>query len=91
MVILIVLTLLVPLWIFRRVAPDAAEDRTPGIRLIGPISIALTLSIVVLQVVNVVFIRDLWPMVAGLLATMALSLFSFGYILFAPSRVELQS
>jgi len=35
--------------------------------------------------------RDLWPLYFGLLALTALSLFQFAYVLFAPSRVEVQA
>jgi hypothetical protein len=88
MAIFILLIILVSLRIFRRVAPAEVEDRSPGVRLIGPTMIAFMLAIGLLQVANVMFIRQLWPMVTGLLGIMAVSLFMFGYILFAPASAE---
>ena len=88
MAMFMLLIMLVSLRIFRRVAPAEVEDRSPGVRLIGPILIAFTSAIGLLQVANVALIHQLWPMVAGLLGITALSVFQFGWILFAPASAE---
>jgi hypothetical protein len=66
----------------------AAHDRSPGVRWVAPAATTLIVVVGVLQLANAAFIRQLWPLVAGLLAVTALSLFMFAYILFAPSRAE---
>jgi len=53
--------------------------------------IALSAAIFVLQLANIVFIRQLWPLSLGLIGLTALSLFVFGYILFAPARAEVEA
>ena len=72
-------------------ALPAPEDRAPGLRLVAPVNMATWTAIVVLQLANVAFFHQLWPFYVGLLALTAHSLFLFAYILFAPSRSEMQS
>ncbi len=72
------------------VVPTAPEDRAPGERLTVFYTGALLLGIYVLQIANVVVFRQLWPFYLGLLTITAYSLFQFAYILFAPSRSEVQ-
>jgi hypothetical protein len=82
------LIILIPFRVASRVLKVAAEDRSPGVRWVAPASTALMVVVCVLQLANAAFIRQLWPLVAGLFALTALSLFMFAYILFAPSRAE---
>jgi hypothetical protein len=74
-----------------RGALPAMEERAPGQRLFVPYSIALPTGIIALQLANAAFFRELWPFYLGLLALTAHSLFLFAYILFAPSKAELQA
>jgi hypothetical protein len=48
-------------------------------------------GIIVLQLANALCFRQLWPFFLGLLALTAHSLLLFAYILFAPSRAEVQA
>ena len=82
------LAVLIPFRISTRVLRVAAEDRSPGARWVAPASTAVLVGIGALQLANAAFVRQPWPLVAGLLALTALSLFMFAYILFAPSRAE---
>ena len=71
-------------------APEPG-DRAPGFRLVFGYVVAIQTGIIVLQLANAVFFRQLWPFYLGLLALTAHSLFQFAYLLFAPSRAEVQS
>ncbi len=75
----------------RLTPPREAEAYAPGVRVMVPILYAVLFANVVLQAVNVAWIGQLWPFYVGLLATMAVSLLTFGWVLFAPSRVEVQA
>ena len=76
---------------FARGALPAMEDRAPGQRLFAPYAVAMPTGIIVLQLANAAFFRQLWPFYVGLLALTAHSLFLFAYILLAPSRAEVQA
>jgi hypothetical protein len=63
-----------------------------GIAIAGFAGATATLAGVhVLQLANVAFLRQLWPLYVGLLIITTFSLFTFAYILFAPSRSEVQA
>jgi hypothetical protein len=74
-----------------RVLPAARQDRAPGVLLAAGINIGTGAGIILLQLANAMIFRELWPLYFGLLALTALSLFQFAYVLFAPSRVEVQA
>jgi hypothetical protein len=69
----------------------AGEEGPPGLRFFGPFIVATYASIVALQVANIAFQQQLWLFHLGLLLTIALSLVIFAYILFAPTRDEVQA
>jgi hypothetical protein len=69
----------------------AGEEGPPGLRLFGPFILATYVSIIGLQIANVAFQQQLWPFHLGLLLMTALSLVVFAYILFAPTRGEVQA
>jgi len=73
--------------LMRRVLPTG-EDPAPGSWLVGPTLGILMGATLLLQLSNVVFIRQLWPFYVGLLMFTASALFQFGYALFAPARAE---
>jgi hypothetical protein len=89
--VLVMTALLVMLRVAQTVAPVRMEDRTPGAKFVGVSVIATTTGIIALQLGNLASLQQLWPFYVGLLALITQSLFGFAYILFAPSRVELQS
>ena len=66
-------------------------DRAPGAGLVVPLYLAIVAAIFALQFTNAMFIRELWPFFLGLLVLTAWSLFQFAYVLFAPSRAEVQA
>ena len=53
-----------------------------------PIQYIILTTVLVLQAANVALIGQLWPFYVGLLATTAVSLLQFGWLLFSTSRVE---
>ena len=69
----------------------AGEEGPPGLRFFAPFIIATYASIIALQVANATFQHQLWPFYLGLVLMTALSLVVFAYILFAPSRGEVQA
>jgi len=76
---------------YARGALPALGNRAPGQRLFTPYAIGMPTGIIVLQLANALFFRQLWPFFLGLLARTAHSLLLFAYILFAPSRAEVQA
>ena len=91
MVALATAILLAPYTFVKSMRPTATPDLAPGIGRLQPIFMTIQTLNVVLQAGNVAFIRQLWPFYVGLLTITTLSLFSFAYILFAPSRSEVQA
>jgi len=90
--VLVAMVLLGASRVFRSLgAPRTPGDRAPGYRLVAPLLLAFPAGVLVLQGANVLFLRQLWPFYAGLLAITALSLFAFAYVLFAPSQSEVQA
>jgi hypothetical protein len=74
----------------RLLPPPETEAYAPGVGIIVPIQYAVMITNILLQAANVALIGQLWPFYVGLLATTALSLLQFGWLLFATSRAELQ-
>ncbi len=65
-----------------------AEER-PSLGWVAPVVNLTSFGLVIiLQIANLVGLRELWPFLCGLVAILALSLFYFAYILFAPFRAE---
>ena len=71
--------------------PAEEEDRAPGMKFVVVAYVATLTGTIALQLANAAFLRQLWPFYVGLLALTTYSLFAFAYVLFAPSRVEVQS
>jgi heme A synthase len=67
-----------------------AEEYPPGLRWWVPVNFTSVGLVIVLQIVNLAGPHELWPFLLGLVAILALSLFYFAYILFAPSRAEVR-
>ncbi len=90
MVVLIVTIFLGSVRAYARLATEG-EEGPPGLRFFAPFIVATYASIVALQVANATFQHQLWPFYLGLVLMTALSLVVFAYILFAPSRGEVQA
>jgi hypothetical protein len=71
-------------------AAPAPEDRPLGLNYVIPLHFAIQSSVVVLQLANAAFIREVWPFYLGLLLLTTHSLLLFAYVFFVPSRVEVQ-
>ena len=91
--VMVLLILAILLGSIRMVArlTRAGEEGPPGLRFFAPFIVSTYASIVALQVANVAFLQQLWPFHLGLLLMTALSLVAFAYILFAPTRAEVQA
>jgi hypothetical protein len=76
-------------FVFTRKTWLSLGEQMRGIRILAPIFHTITIAIVISQIANVAFIRELWPFYAGLLIITAASLINFAYILLAPARAEL--
>ncbi len=70
--------------------PVAKEDRPPGLKFVGVAYFAMLTGNIALQLVNAASLHQLWPFYLVLLVLTTYSLFVFAYVLFAPSRVEVQ-
>ena len=90
MAVLVMTAFLVVLRVAKTVVPVREEDRTSGSKFAFVSVIAATTGIVALQLGNLTSLQQLWPFYVGLLALITQSLFAFGYILFSPSRAEVQ-
>ena len=90
MAVLVMTAVLVMLRVFKTVARVREEDRTPGSKFVGVSVFATTTGIVALQLGNLTSLQQLWPFYVGLLVLITQSLFGFAYILFAPSRSEVE-
>jgi hypothetical protein len=91
MAVLVMMAFLLMLRVAKAVVPVREEDRTSGSKFVFVSTIAVTTGIVALQLGNLTFLRQLWPFYVGLLTLITQSLFAFAYILFAPSRGEVQA
>jgi len=74
----------------RRVLPETG-DLAPGLRIYTIYLFVFMAGIILLQLFNVATFRELWPFYLGLLALTTHSLFTFAFILFAPSQSEVQA
>jgi hypothetical protein len=91
MAVLVMTAFLVMLRVGMTVVPVREEDRTSGSKFVFVSVIAATTGIVALQLGNLTSLQQLWPFYVGLLALITRSLFGFAYILFAPSKGEVEA
>jgi hypothetical protein len=75
-------------FLLQRAVLPGPEDRAPGLRFVAPFNVTLWAGNIILQLANVVLLRELWPLYVGLLGLTAHSVFLFGYNLLAPGRSE---
>jgi hypothetical protein len=87
MLVPVALLIVGPFTFAARLLP-APEAQAPGVGVMVPIQYAIMAMNIVLQAANVTLIGQLWPFYVGLLATTAVSLLQFGWLLFAASRAE---
>jgi hypothetical protein len=90
MVVLVMTSTLVALRVSNTALPVAEEDRAPGVKFVSFVYFAVLIGNIVLQLANAASFGQLWPFYVGLLALTTYSLFMFAYVLFAPSRAEVQ-
>ncbi len=91
MAVLVMTIFLVTLRVSKTAVPVREEDRAPGVKFVYASTFAVMTGNIALQLGNLASLHQLWPFYVGLLALTTQSLFAFAYILFAPSRVEVQA